>query len=141
MPSDRVIRVMLLVYGVSLGITGAWAAAAPRSFYDDFPGFGRHWVAVEGEPYNEHLVRDVGTLNLALAALTIAAAVWLVRALVQVAAAANLINALPHTLYHTVQLDKLETADQIGNMVTLGLSVVVPIVVLVLITRQPATSR
>ena len=38
--------------------------AAP--FYDDFPGLGRSWVAADG-PYNEHLVRDVGALNLALA--------------------------------------------------------------------------
>ena len=45
----------------------------PRSFYDDFPGAGRTWVAVDG-PYNEHLVRDVGGLNLALAFVAVLAA-------------------------------------------------------------------
>ena len=47
---------------------GAWALAAPRSFYDGFPmpGLLGAWVASDG-PYNEHLVRDVGSLYLALA--------------------------------------------------------------------------
>jgi hypothetical protein len=40
----------------------------------DFPGAGRSWVAPDG-PFNEHLARDVGVLNLALAVVTIAAAV------------------------------------------------------------------
>ncbi len=32
---------------VSLQI-GLWAQFAPRSFYDDFPGLGRAWVAIDG---------------------------------------------------------------------------------------------
>ena len=55
----------------------AWSASgprvAPKSFYEDFPGAGRVWVAVDG-PYNEHLVRDVGSLNLALAFVAVAGA-------------------------------------------------------------------
>ena len=57
---------------VSLEV-GIWAQFAPRSFYDDFPGLGRAWVRVDG-PFNEHLVRDVGGLNLALAAAVLAIA-------------------------------------------------------------------
>ena len=47
----------------NLGV-GLQALFTPRSFYDDFP-LGRGWVAMDG-PYNQHLVRDVGSLNLAL---------------------------------------------------------------------------
>ncbi len=64
----RYTTVLLAVIAIGYAGVGAWAALAPRSFYDDFPGGGRHWVAVDG-PFNEHLVRDVGTLNLALAAV------------------------------------------------------------------------
>ena len=54
---------------------------SPQSFYDDFPGLGRAWVSVDG-PYNEHLVRDVGALNLALLVLFVVAWVRLDRQLV-----------------------------------------------------------
>lgn len=45
--------------------TALQAAFAPRSWYDDFP-LGRGWIAAEGSTYDEHLVRDVGVLFLAL---------------------------------------------------------------------------
>ncbi len=65
-------RIALVVVAAGTGGVGLWAQAVPRSFYDDFPGMGRMWVAVDG-PYNQHLVRDVGGLNLGLAFV----AVWL----------------------------------------------------------------
>ena len=59
-------KVRLLLWLLALGNLGVGIQAAftPRSFYDDFP-LGRGWVAMDG-PYNQHLVRDVGSLNLAL---------------------------------------------------------------------------
>ena len=71
---ERFIRVALGLLAVSSLVVGVWAGFFPQSFYDSFPGLGRHWVRVDG-PYNEHLVRDVGTLNLGLAALA-ATAAW-----------------------------------------------------------------
>ena len=67
-------RVRLLLWLLALGNLGVGIQAAftPRSFYDDFP-LGRGWVALDG-PYNQHLVRDVGSLNLALVVLVFAAA-------------------------------------------------------------------
>ena len=56
-------RVGLGLLAVSAAIVGFWAEFAPKSFYDDFPGGGHHWVRVDG-PYNQHLVRDVGQWNL-----------------------------------------------------------------------------
>jgi hypothetical protein len=46
-------------------VVGAWALLAPASFWSDFPGDGLGWVAAAG-PFDEHLVRDVGALYLAL---------------------------------------------------------------------------
>ena len=94
---------------VSLQI-GVWALVAPRSFYDDFPGLGRAWVSVDG-PYNEHLVRDVGALNLAVATLVVAAAVRLGRELVMIAGAVALVWGIPHTIYHLLNTDVLDSSD------------------------------
>ena len=62
---------------------GVWQYLAPRSFYDDFPGFGRHWVDVDG-PFNAHLLRDVGQGNLAFGVVALMAlltgGIWLARA-------------------------------------------------------------
>jgi hypothetical protein len=127
-------RVVLAVYGASLAVTGLWAGAFPRSFYDDFPGFGRVWVAVDG-PYNEHLVRDVGSLNLALAVLLLAAAVRTTPLLVGVAAGVNLVNAVPHTVYHLRHFDVFDTTDQVINAVVLGASVLAPIGLLWWVSR------
>jgi hypothetical protein len=82
---ERVLRILLVFLGVPSVLIGLWAGFAPRGFYENFPGAGRSWVAPDG-PFNEHLVRDVGVLNLALAVVTIAAAVWLTRPLVRATA-------------------------------------------------------
>ena len=94
---------------------GVWALLAPQSFYDDFPGLGRSWVAVDG-PYNEHLVRDVGALNLALALVVIMAAVRLSRELITVAGVATLAWGIPHLVYHLFERDGLSVADQVASL-------------------------
>lgn len=58
----------LLLLAASALTVGLWTLLVPRSFYDDCPLPGRNWVSALG-PYNEHLVRDVGALNLALGVL------------------------------------------------------------------------
>ncbi|MEL6891702.1 MAG: hypothetical protein AAFP84_08910 [Actinomycetota bacterium] len=103
---------------------GAWALLAPRSFHDDFPGLGRAWVAVDG-PYNEHLVRDVGALNLALVVL-FAAAWWRPdRRLLELSGAAALVWGLPHAVYHVLNTDGLAAADVVASLSGLGLFAVV----------------
>jgi hypothetical protein len=54
-------------------------------------------------PYNEHLVRDVGALNLALGVLLATAALLLERRLVQVSLIAYLVYAVPHFAFHLVK--------------------------------------
>ena len=134
---DRALRVILIVLGVGNIPVGAWAAFAPRSFYDDFPGFGRHWVRVDG-PYNEHLVRDFGALNLALAIVTIAAAITLARPLVIAVAIAWLAWGVPHLVYHARHLDVYDRSDQVLNVVLLVALPAVAVAVLVLALRRPA---
>jgi hypothetical protein len=112
-------KVALAVIGVASGAVGLWAQAFPRSFYDDFPGLGRVWVAVDG-PFNEHLVRDVGGLNLGLAFVALAALVTANVAMARVAGGAALIYGLPHLLYHLTHLDPYDTGDAVAMVVSLG---------------------
>lgn len=117
--------------------TGLWATLSPRSFFDGFPGAGREWVAADG-PYNEHLVRDFGSLNLALAAVSIVALVTLGRAVVTAAALAWIVYGVPHLVYHARHLDVYGTGDQVGTIGALILALVVPVVVLVADRRRTA---
>ena len=67
---ERWLRAGIALLAAAFGAVGFWAQLAPQSFYDDFPGGGGTWVSAL-PPYNEHLVRDVGGLNLALVLLLI----------------------------------------------------------------------
>lgn len=134
MVSELVQRAILGYLTLSGLLVGVWATLFPQSFYDDFPGLGRIWVAVDG-PYNEHLVRDVGQLSLAMSLVSGVAAFTMVVVLVRVAAAAWLVNAVPHFVYHLRHLDTYDTFDQVGNVLSLGLLAALPIVVLVLSFR------
>lgn len=125
----KLARWILVVLGLVATQVGVWATFFPRSFYDDFPGSGRVWVSVDG-PYNEHLVRDVGSLNLALAAVSLIAAVTLSVWLVRAAAVGWLLYGVPHLVYHLRHLDPYETGDQIAVSVSLAIPVVAAVVVL-----------
>lgn len=142
-PADRgvmIARAVLAVLAFSGAVLGVWALFDPKGFYDSFPGGGRAWVAADG-PYNEHLLRDFGGLNLGLAfVLGIAALRFSVR-LGRIAAVAALLFAVPHLAYHLNHLDVYETSDQVGNAVSLGLAVAAPLVVLVLLARVPGARR
>ncbi|MET0883617.1 MAG: hypothetical protein ABWZ13_05640 [Acidimicrobiales bacterium] len=129
----RIALALLAVVGLQVGL---WAAFAPQSFYDDFPGAGRVWVSVDG-PYNQHLIRDVGALNLALAVVAIVAFVTLSRAAVLAAGGAWLAYGVPHLVYHLRHLDPLESADQVTVPVSLFLSVVLGALVLWTGWRNP----
>ena len=138
--ADRVIRASLAALALVSLAVGVWATFGPRGFYDDFPGGGRVWVAADG-PYNEHLVRDVGALNLALTVVTVVAAVTLARAAVVAAAVAWLVYSVPHLMYHARHLDVYDTGDQVATIVALAGALVLPTVVLVAeLARGPRPS-
>ena len=84
----------------ALGLyVGAWAATLPQSFYDWFPGLGLIWISVDG-PYNEHLIRDVGSLYLALSAASVAATFSRTADAGRVVGVAWAVFGLPHFAYH-----------------------------------------
>jgi hypothetical protein len=113
---------------------GGWAEVAPGSFYRSFPGFGRHWLPPLG-PYNEHLIRDFGALNLGLAAAALVAAIVL-GAAAWTAAAAWIVYSLPHLVFHAIHTDPYGTFDNIANLVVLSTALVVPAVALWLATNR-----
>jgi len=132
------LRAGLVYLAVTGALVGVWAGFAPRAFYDDFPGLGRMWVAVDG-PYNEHLVRDVGWLNLALTVATVWAAVTLTRTLVIAVLMAWLVTSVPHLAYHVANLDGLATADRVGELASLALVPLVAAVLLLVAVRTRPT--
>ena len=87
--------------------------------------------------YNEHLVRDVGALNLALLVLLAAAAWTLTRELVAVAAMASLVWGAPHLVYHVFSTEGLVASDVALSIGGLAVFVVLPLSVLVF---PPASS-
>ena len=134
------LRILLVLMGVPSVVIGLWAGFAPRGFYDDFPGVGGSWVAPDG-PFNEHLVRDVGVLNLALAVVTIAAAVSLTRPLVRATAWAWLVYSVPHLVYHVRHRDVLDGADRVSSLASLALLPLLALAVLLIVHQRPATPR
>jgi hypothetical protein len=136
----RLARILLVLTGVPLAVVGLWATLAPRSFYDNFPGFGRHWVDVDG-PYNEHLVRDVGHLELAVAFVVFAAVFFGGRQLMQVAAVAAIVTGLPHATYHALNREGYETGDLIASVGGLVLGVLMPVAVLYLTWPRATTEE
>lgn len=97
--------------------------------------------------YNEHLVRDVGALNLAPGVLLAAAAVLLGRSLVRASLAAWLVYAVPHLAFHVSVFGALSPLDDLANLATLGLAALFPLVLLALSSGRgedeepPAGSR
>ncbi len=126
MKTARMIRFALGYLTLSNLQIGFWALVAPRSFYDGFPGLGRGWISVDG-PYNEHLIRDFGALNLSLAVVFVAAAVTLNPTIIRTACAAALIWGVPHFIYHVFNTDGLSTGDLIASLGGLAFFAALPL--------------
>jgi hypothetical protein len=134
-------RVLLVFFGVVELPVGLWSLISPTGFYQDFPGFRSGWVAMDG-PFNEHLLRDFGGLNLALAALLIGAAVIGTTAVARLAAVPALLFGAPHFFYHLGHLGHFERIDQVLILATTGLGVLLPLALLLVPGRRvssPAT--
>jgi nucleoside-diphosphate-sugar epimerase len=123
------VRLALWVLVFTAFGVGIQAAFFPRSFYDDFP-LGRGWVAMDGR-YNEHLIRDVGVLNLALLVLTVGAIFVGSRAISRITAISWLAYSVPHLVYHSRHLTmSMSGFDKVAIMSSLSVPVVAAIVVL-----------
>jgi len=111
MSARRIEQIALALIAVFMLPAGLQAAFAPRSFFVDLP-LGRGWIAHDGDLYNEHLVRDVGALFLALIVVTLWAA--LREGLGRAVAAAWLMQGVLHLVYHIGNLGAFGTADKVG---------------------------
>jgi AhpD family alkylhydroperoxidase len=133
-------RILLLSLALPTTITGAWALLAPASWHGDFPCFGRDWLPFFGA-YNEHLARDYGGALLALGVLlawpALSPRVRLTRAI----PAAFLAFALPHFVFHVANAGELPAGDEVVNLVTLALSVLIPVALLLLPSEEVASVR
>lgn len=130
------VRFLLLALGIPQALIGVWALLAPRSFYDDFPVGTDGWVNQLG-PFDEHLVTDVGSLFVAIGVLAVLAAISLRRRLVTGAMVAWLLYAVPHFVWHLLNLEPLSTGDAIANTITTGWTVVGAVLVLYLVRSAP----
>lgn len=119
----------LAVLTASGVFVGSWASVDPASFYTSFPGLGHHWTSMNGL-YNEHLIRDVGGLYLALAVLGIFALVWRDRRSALMTAAAWTIFSVLHLGFHLHHLEHFKRADQVGMVVSLGGTLVIAVALL-----------
>lgn len=130
-----VTRILLWILALSGLAVGLQALFAPQYFYDEFP-FGRGWVAMDG-PFNQHLVRDVGAFELALAVITFAALVVRSRLAAKLAALAWLVFSIPHGIYHVAHLHHVDAGDAIGIVLGTAGPALLALAVLVL----PAGSK
>jgi hypothetical protein len=128
-------RVCLGAIGLFMLPAGVQAAFAPRSFFDDFP-VGRGWIAAEGGSYDEHLVRDVGVLFLALIIVTLWAA-WRGEFLMPVAVA-WVVQGVGHLAYHVGHLDGVDGVDRVGLV---GSLVVIPVLAALALGAMVTSTR
>jgi hypothetical protein len=107
-------RLILAIMAVATLVVGLWQQLAPRFSDDEFPGAGLRWVSVDG-PYHEHLLRDVGGGNLALAVVALFGLAKPSAILVRTIALAGLVSQIPHFIYHMLHLGLLPTiGDQVA---------------------------
>ncbi|MET1005941.1 MAG: hypothetical protein ABWX96_10345 [Propionibacteriaceae bacterium] len=114
-PTPLLVRLAVGVLAATQALIGGWALFAPAAFYAGFPAAGHAWVAML-PPYNEHLVRDVGALSLAVGVVLVAAVLTADRRLTAVALLAYAVYAVPHTLFHGLHLEGFGHADAVAQM-------------------------
>ena len=137
-----VVRLLLWILAISAIGVAFQATFAPQSFYEDFP-FGRGWVMMDG-PYNEHLIRDVGALNLGLLVVTLGALFLSLRAVARLTAVAWLAWSIPHLVFHASHLHgSLSAGENATVVISLAIPVVAAIAVWFLTSpfREPWSAR
>ncbi len=113
----------MALFATQWTVLGLWATLAPRAFYDDFPGLGRHWIDVDG-PYNEHLIRDIGELWLGVAAVALVALVSGGPLVTRLVGLVVVTFSAPHLVYHLATPEPAGTTDRLLSLGGLAAAVV-----------------
>ncbi|WP_214466296.1 hypothetical protein [Microbacterium flavescens] len=120
---------------VLASFVGVWAYFFPLAFYDSFPGILGSWVSVDG-PFNEHLIRDVGAMYLALGGASVGSLIWRNDIAFRILGIAWTIFGALHFAYHALHLHHMPLVDAIGEMVALGVSLLLGILLLIPARRR-----
>jgi hypothetical protein len=136
------VRRLLTRLGLALlGLLHLWwgvaATAAPRWFFDHFPGFGAGWTAGY-PPYNAHLMTDVGAAFVTLGVLLLTAA-WLDdRRVTAVVLLGVFVFSALHLAFHLRDHGHLHGANYGASVASLVAGVLAPVVLLLMSGRRPA---
>lgn len=101
-------------------VVGIWAHFFAQGFYENFPAVWGKWIHQDG-PYNQHLVQDVGAMYLALGFASLCGLVWRSAQTLRVLGVAWTTFGLLHFSYHLAHLAGMTVTDAVGNVVGLGL--------------------
>ncbi len=129
----RSVLALTVIVGLYVGV---WAQFFPHAFYEGFPGFGLRWISSDGAE-NEHLIRDVGGLYLALTSISIAGFFSRTAVIGGVAGLAWTVFGVLHFVYHIGHLTGT-VLDIIGTVLSLAISAILGILLL-LPTRKTST--
>lgn len=119
-------RVILWILNATGAFVGGWALLHPRGFHESFPGLAFGAWAAEG-PFNEHFVRDVGALYLALVGAGVVAALQRRGDASIAVGVAWLVFSVPHLAYHLGHLGHLPLIDAVAQPIALAATLVLSI--------------
>ena len=132
--SRTVLRAGLALLGVLHLSWGVAATAAPRWFFDTFPGFGQRWTAAY-PPYNEHLMVDVGAAFATLGLLLLVAAVLADRRVTVVVLLGVMLFSGLHLAFHAARRGELAGSSFSLSLISLVAGVLAPAALLILAGR------
>jgi hypothetical protein len=113
--------------------------AWPQFFFTSFPGFGQAWVEPLG-PFNEHLVRDVGGLYVALSAFSCWAAAKGDTSALRALGCAWLAFGLPHLGFHATHRHGFSTVEWAASLSPLTFSALAAATLVLLRSHCSATA-
>ena len=88
------------------------------------------WISTDG-PFNEHLIRDVGAMYLALGIASVGGLVWHSPAVFRILGLAWTVFGVLHLGYHAMHLDHMDAVDAVGSIVSLSISLALGVVLLI----------
>lgn len=130
-PKFRMRRAILWVLTALAAAIGGWSMIWPSQWYATFPdgvadGMLGQWILADG-PFNEHLIRDVGAMYLALAGAGVVAALSTSVTAMRAVGVAWIVFSAPHLFYHLLHLHGLDAIDAVVEPISLALTVVLPV--------------